>query len=173
MFTSGFADNTPITGVSSHLLINISPFPAIRLTSTGNRNILLKSDRTIWGGTVIASDELLNRIAEVLKAMADPTRLKILHSLHNGERCVSDILEVVGGSQANVSKHLSVLKRAGLVDCRRSGLNVYYRIIDEGVFTICRNVCDSLESRADHDRQTILRGRREVMELETGKKVKA
>ena len=122
---------------------------------------------------MIPSDELLNRIAEVLKAMADPTRLKILHSLHSGERCVSDILEVVGGSQANVSKHLSVLKRAGLVDCRRSGLNVYYRIIDEGVFTICRNVCDSLELRADHDRQTILQGRQAVMELETGNKVKA
>jgi DNA-binding transcriptional ArsR family regulator len=111
---------------------------------------------------VIASDELLNRIAEVLKAMADPTRLKILHSLHNGERCVSSILESVGGSQANVSKHLSVLKRAGLVDCRREGLNVYYRIIDEGVFTICRNVCDSLESRIDREHQAILQGRIEI-----------
>ena len=111
---------------------------------------------------VIASDELLNRIADVLKAMADPTRLKILHSLHNGERCVSEILENVGGSQANVSKHLSVLKRAGLVDCRREGLNVYYRIIDEGVFTICRNVCDSLELRIDREHQAIFQGRIEI-----------
>ena len=111
------------------------------------------------GVFVIASDELLNRIAEVLKAMADPTRLKILHSLHHGERCVSEILENVGGSQANVSKHLSVLKRAGLVDCRREGLNVYYRIIDEGVFTICRNVCDSHELRVDREHQAILQGR--------------
>ncbi len=111
---------------------------------------------------VIASDELLNRIAEVLKAMADSTRLKILHSLHHGERCVSEILEKVGGSQANVSKHLSVLKRAGLVDCRREGLNVFYRIIDEGVFTICRNVCDSLESRIDREHQAILQGRIEI-----------
>ena len=122
---------------------------------------------------MIASDELLNRIAEVLKAMADPTRLKILYSLHNGERCVSDILEVVGGSQANVSKHLSVLKRAGLVDCRRSGLNVYYRIIDDGVFTICRNVCDSLELRVDHERRTILQGKMEIADVEAGNKGKA
>jgi DNA-binding transcriptional ArsR family regulator len=113
---------------------------------------------------VIASDELLYRIAEVLKAMADPTRLKILHSLHHGERCVSDILVAVGGSQANVSKHLSVLKRAGLVDCRRDGLNVYYRIIDEGVFTICRNVCDSLELRVDREHQAILQGRQQIIE---------
>ena len=122
---------------------------------------------------MIASDELLNRIAEVLKAMADPTRLKILHCLHSGERCVSDILAVVGGSQANVSKHLSVLKRAGLVDCRRAGLNVYYRIIDEGVFTICRNVCDSLELRVDHERQTILQGKMEIADVEAGNKIKA
>jgi DNA-binding transcriptional ArsR family regulator len=118
---------------------------------------------------VIASDELLHRIAEVLKAMADPTRLKILHCIHNGERCVSDILEVVGGSQANVSKHLSVLKRAGLVDCRRSGLNVYYRIVDEGVFTICRNVCDSLELRVDREHQAIIEGRQQIADVEAGK----
>ncbi len=118
---------------------------------------------------MIASDELLYRIADVLKAMADPTRLKILHCIHNGERCVSDVLEVVGGSQANVSKHLSVLKRAGLVDCRRSGLNVYYRIVDEGVFTICRNVCDSLELRVDREHEAIMKGRQHIADVEAGK----
>jgi len=118
---------------------------------------------------VIASDELLHRIAEVLKAMADPTRLKILHCLNQGERCVSDILEVVGGSQANVSKHLSVLKRAGLVDSRRDGLNVFYHITDEGVFTICRNVCDSLELRIDREHQTIIKGRKQIEEAEAVK----
>lgn len=107
------------------------------------------------------SEELLGRIADTLKAMADPTRLRILHCLHAGELCVSDILSRVGGSQANISKHLSVLKRAGLVDCRREGLNVYYRIIDEGVFTICENVCESLEHRVDRDRDMIARGRDE------------
>jgi len=111
---------------------------------------------------MIASDEVLYHISDVLKAMADPTRLKILHNLQNQERCVSDILETVGGSQANVSKHLSVLKRAGLVDCRRQGLNVFYRIIDNGVFTICRNICDSLELRLDKAHQTILTGRRQI-----------
>ena len=118
---------------------------------------------------MIASDELLHRIAEVLKAMADPTRLKILHCLNQNERCVSDILEVVGGSQANVSKHLSVLKRAGLVDSRRDGLNVFYHITDEGVFTICRNVCDSLELRLDREHQTVVKGRKQIEEAEAVK----
>ena len=60
---------------------------------------------------MIASDELLTRIAEVLKAMADPTRLKILHSLHSGEHCVSEILEAVEArgeaaeSRREVSEH--------------------------------------------------------------------
>lgn len=113
---------------------------------------------------MIASDEVLYRISDVLKAMADPTRLKILHNLQHEERCVSAILDTVGGSQANVSKHLSVLKRAGLVDCRRQGLNVYYRIVDNGVFSICRNICDSLELRLDQAHQTILVGRRQIEE---------
>ncbi len=111
---------------------------------------------------MVVTDDLLNKIADVLKAMADPTRLKILHSLHGGERCVSDILADVGGSQANISKHLSVLRRAGLVDCRRDGLNVFYRIIDEGVFTICSNVCDSLEIRLDREHQAVVAGRQEM-----------
>ncbi len=111
---------------------------------------------------MVVTDDLLHKIADVLKAMADPTRLKILHSLHGDEKCVSDILAEVGGSQANISKHLSVLKRAGLVDCRRDGLNVYYRILDEGVFTICSNVCDSLEIRLDREHQTVVAGRAQM-----------
>ncbi len=100
---------------------------------------------------MVVSDEVLYRISDVLKAMADPTRLKILHRLQHHERCVSEILDHVGGSQANVSKHLAILKRTGLVDCRRQGLKVYYRIIDTGVFSICRNICDSLELRHEEE----------------------
>jgi len=106
-----------------------------------------------------ASDHLLEKIADRLKAMADPMRLRILHVLQGGERCVSDILGEVGGSQANVSKHLSILRRVGLVECRREGVNVYYRIEDPAVFSICSTVCDSLERRADAERNGIAAGR--------------
>ena len=114
------------------------------------------------------SSEVIHRIADVLKAMADPTRLKILHCLHDGELCVSSILDDVGGSQANVSKHLSVLRRAGLVDSRRQGLKVYYRIVDDGVFSICRSVCDSLEIRLDREHQVVADGRREMDNISAG-----
>ncbi len=105
------------------------------------------------------SEQLLERIADRLKAMADPMRLTILHVLQDGERCVNDILAQVGGSQANVSKHLSVLRRAGLVDCRREGVNVYYRIEDPAVFAICRTVCDSLERHVNTEKKEIEAGR--------------
>ncbi len=105
------------------------------------------------------SDQLLERIADRLKAMADPTRLRILHVLQEGERCVNDVLAKVGGSQANVSKHLSVLRRAGLVACRREGVNIYYRIEDETVFAICSTVCDSLERQVNAEKDEIEQGR--------------
>ena len=105
------------------------------------------------------SEQLLERIADRLKAMADPTRLRILHVLEAGERCVTDILGEVGGSQANVSKHLSVLRRAGLVDFRREGINVFYHIDDPAVFAICRTVCDSLERQVNEEKNEIERGR--------------
>lgn len=118
----------------------------------------------VAGGDVRpASDQLLERIADRLKAMADPMRLRILHTLQESELCVTDILTRVGGSQANVSKHLSVLKRVGLVECRREGVNVYYRIEDPAVFVICRNVCDSLERQINAEKDELERGRAEVL----------
>ncbi len=106
-----------------------------------------------------ASDQLLEKIADRLKAMADPMRLRILHVLQTGEQCVTDILGQVGGSQANVSKHLSVLRRVGLVECRREGVNVFYRIEDPAVFAICSTVCDSLERQVNEDKLEIEQGR--------------
>jgi len=109
------------------------------------------------------SGQLLERIADRLKAMADPTRLRILHVLQEGERCVTEILGEVGGSQANVSKHLSVLRRAGLVEYRREGVNVYYKIEDPAVFAICRTVCDSLERQVNAEKDEIERGRAAIL----------
>lgn len=106
-----------------------------------------------------ANDELFLRIADRLKALSDPTRLKILHALEDGERTVNEILAIVGGSQANVSKHLSRMRLAGVVASRRNGTSVHYRVIDPAAFAICRTVCDSLEQRADDEHRTIVRAR--------------
>lgn len=88
----------------------------------------------------------LHLVSGRLKALADPTRLRILHVLEGGERCVGVLAQEVGAGQANVSKHLAMLRGAGLVRARRCGMNVYYSIDDPVVFRICRLVCDSLDS---------------------------
>ena len=106
---------------------------------------------------------MLQKIADRLKAMADPMRMRILHVLQNGERCVTEVLAEVGGSQANVSKHLSVLRRVGLVESRREGVNVYYRIEDPAVFAICSTVCDSLERQVNAEKAAIEPGRAAIL----------
>ena len=94
------------------------------------------------------TDELFERIAERLQALGDATRLKILHSLEDRERCVSEILAIVGGSQANVSKHLARMRASGVLAARREGTNIYYRVVDPAAFQVCRTVCNALEERA-------------------------
>jgi len=103
------------------------------------------------------TDELLQRVADRLKALADPMRLRILHALEDGEHNVTDLLHAVGGSQTNVSKHLARMRHAGLVEARREGTNVYYSVADPTAFAVCRTVCDGLEQRAKSER-ALLRG---------------
>lgn len=132
---------------------------------------------TLWSmGYMVAraaaappKEMLLDEIAEWLKAMADPTRLRILHALQQGEKCVTDLLEGMECSQANVSKHLAILRKSGLVECRREGSSVYYRIADPAVYDICGTVCDSLQ-RDLADRQAgLARGRAEFQGKGSGK----
>lgn len=103
------------------------------------------------------TEDLLARIAERLKALGDPTRLKILHALETDELSVSDILDLVGGSQANVSKHLAILRRLGIVSPRREGLHVYYRVTDSTAFAICRTACTALERQAALEQRVLER----------------
>ncbi len=93
------------------------------------------------------SDAALRMIADRFKVLAEPMRLKILHSLWDGELTVTEIMAATGGLQANVSKHLGLLQQAGLVRRRKDGLNVYYQIADETVFELCEVVCNSLHDR--------------------------
>src|SRR5215831_18934653 len=93
------------------------------------------------------SEAALQMIADRFKVLAEPMRLKILHTLWDGELTVGEIIATTTALQANVSKHLGILQQAGLVDRRRDGLNVYYRICDETVFELCEAVCASLHDR--------------------------
>lgn len=66
--------------------------------------------------------------AQVIKAMAHPTRLFIVDQLSHGEKCVCELTEMVGADMSTVSKHLSVLKMAGIVQVSKRGLQMYYSL---------------------------------------------
>jgi DNA-binding transcriptional ArsR family regulator len=73
-------------------------------------------------------NERLRMKADVFKAMGNPVRLGIIEFLKDGEMCVCDIVEHVGTDISNVSKHLSVLRRHGIVADRRDGLKIFYSL---------------------------------------------
>lgn len=89
--------------------------------------------------------ELLELVAERFRVLSEPARLQLLNVLRDGERTVSDLAEATELGQANASKHLQLLRAHGLVDRRKEGLYVYYRLADPAVFTLCDLMCDQLE----------------------------
>mgnify|MGYP003520343896 CR=1 FL=1 len=99
--------------------------------------------------------DLFERIAERLKALSDPTRLKILHALEDQELCVSAILVIVGGRQATVRVDAFNAFNTVVLASRREGTNIYYRVVDPAAFTICRTVCDALEQRAESEHRLL------------------
>jgi len=66
--------------------------------------------------------------ATIIKAMAHPSRLIIIDALAEGEKCVCELQRLVGSDLSTVSKHLSVMKSAGIVTDRKEGLQVFYRL---------------------------------------------
>lgn len=102
------------------------------------------------------SDDILELKANVLKALGQPTRLKILELLRNGERCVCEIFPAIREEQSNVSRHLAILKAAGILTSRKEKQMVHYRVRDPQVFKLLEAVTALL--RADIDaRRTLSR----------------
>jgi ArsR family transcriptional regulator len=91
--------------------------------------------------------------SEFLKALAHPTRLAILDILRDGEQCVCHMEAMLAMRQAYISQQLMILKNAGLVESRRDGLNLYYRVIKPNVFDLldaAGSVTGSLAQRPIH-----------------------
>jgi len=77
---------------------------------------------------------------DVFKALADPTRLKILECIKDGEKCICEVIPYTGKSQPNVSQHLKVLKIAGLVDERRDGTKILLKASNKKIFDVIDSV---------------------------------
>lgn len=86
----------------------------------------------------------LERAAELFGVLATPVRLRILAALKQGEQNVSTLLEKIDASQPNMSRHLSVMYRFGVLAKRREGQQIYYRIADESVVLVCEAMCSNL-----------------------------
>ena len=88
--------------------------------------------------------EALEEVAGYFQVLAEPTRLRILNILREGERNVGDLAQMCGYTAANVSRHLSLMTKNGLVTREGRGTSVYYRFADESVYALCDLVCDNI-----------------------------
>jgi DNA-binding transcriptional ArsR family regulator len=89
--------------------------------------------------------ELAELIATRLRVIGDPTRIRVLDFLREGERSVGEIAERLDTSQQNASKHLGVLLQAGIVGRRKEGTSSLFSVADEGVYELCDQVCGGLQ----------------------------
>ncbi len=86
--------------------------------------------------------------ARYLKALACEKRMEILEILRRGEKSVCKLVEELGVDQSVVSRHLKTLKESGIVDSRKKGVSVYYRIVDKGVLKVIDLITELLKRRA-------------------------
>jgi DNA-binding transcriptional ArsR family regulator len=92
-------------------------------------------------------DDLVELIARRFRVIGEPMRIRLLDRLRGGEASVNELAEALGTSQQNVSKHLAVLAEIGIVGRRKAGNHVHYRIVDDGVFALCEDVCGSVQQQ--------------------------
>ncbi len=112
----------------------------------------------IWSGRAVAHplpDDLVELIADRFRMLSEPTRIKLLDRLRESEATVHELTELIGTTQQNVSKHLGILQRSGIVARRKQGNFAYYRVADEGVFALCETVCGSLQEQVESLRQLV------------------
>jgi DNA-binding transcriptional ArsR family regulator len=99
------------------------------------------------------NERTLELVAERFRILGDPLRLRLLHAIGTGELSVNELVTLTGTSQANVSKHLALLLRSGLVRRRKDGLRVFYAAADPSVFELCGLVCGSIQNRLEKELQ--------------------
>jgi len=89
-------------------------------------------------------DPLVELIAQRFRVIGEPMRIKLLDALRDGDATVNELVDRLGSSQQNVSKHLGILHQAGIVSRGKQGTFVRYGIVDASVFALCEQVCGGL-----------------------------
>jgi DNA-binding transcriptional ArsR family regulator len=93
--------------------------------------------------------------AEVLKALAQPTRLKILELLRNGERCICEIIPAINGEQSNISRHISTMQKSHLITTRKDGVKVMVKVKGPEIFEIIDKVALLLKRELTEQRKIL------------------
>jgi DNA-binding transcriptional ArsR family regulator len=104
------------------------------------------------------SDSALELIAARFRALSEPMRLRLLNLLMQGEQSVGQLVEATGSSQANVSKHLSLLREAGMLGVRKEGLTSIYFIADPMVNDLCEMMCYRLRVEMEDKAKSLAPG---------------
>jgi DNA-binding transcriptional ArsR family regulator len=86
-------------------------------------------------------EKVFTHVAAYFNVLSEPARLRIMYAVCSGEKSVSEVLEICGTSQANVSRHLLALHKAGILMRRKEGVTVYYSIADNATVEMCQTVC--------------------------------
>ncbi len=100
-------------------------------------------------------ERVLELKAEILKALAQPTRLKILELLRNGEKCICEIVPALNGEQSNISRHISLMQKSNLVITRKDGVRVMVKVKDTKIFDILDKVSAILKSQMSEQNRLI------------------
>ena len=102
----------------------------------------------------VDQDEVFDKAADLFAMMSTPIRLRIISALCQGEKNVGQLIESIGVAQPNMSQHLNILFRSGVLGKRRQGAQVFYRIADDTAAKVCRAVCTQVAIGADVNDQT-------------------
>ena len=95
-------------------------------------------------------DPVFATVAGYFGVLSEPTRLKIIHALCQGaEKTVNEIVAETGATQTNVSRHLSLMHRHGVVARRKVGTQVWYSVADQTMVELCRSVCTRIAGTID------------------------
>ncbi len=107
---------------------------------------------------VLTDRSIYEMQAEICKTLTNPKRIEILNTLKNEEKTVSEIVEVLGASKANVSQHLAVMRHKGILTTRREGVNIYYRVSNPKVIDACSLMKEVLFEQHAAKKKTITGG---------------
>jgi len=109
----------------------------------------------ITGTPPLLPDVLVELLAERFRILSEPIRIRILEQLRGGPKTVQEIVDAVGSSQQNISKHLGLMRSLGIVVRRKEGSYSRYEIGDETVLDLCDQVCGALQRRVAELQQII------------------